>query len=60
MDNLVVGGGLFLGLRSVEVSHLQLNTLKEEFQIRFHPYRGFALGMRLHLVSLVLVIFIHI
>ena len=58
--DLVVGGGLCLGLRSLEVSHLDLNLLKEEFLTRFSPCMGFALTERLHLVSLVLVIIIYI
>ena len=56
----MVGGGLCLGLRSLKVSHLDLNLLKEEFLTGFSPYRGFSLAKRLHLVSLVLVIFIYI
>lgn len=53
----MVGGGLCLCL---EVSHLDLNILKEELLDGFSPYRGFALVVRLHVVYLALMIFIHI
>ena len=45
--------------RSLEVSHLDLNLLKEEFLTGFLPYRGFSLVLCLHFVSLVLVMFTH-
>ena len=56
----MVGGGIFLGIIILEVSHLELNVLMEEFLIGFSPYKGFSLDVRLHIMSLVLVIFIHI
>lgn len=58
--DLVVEGGLSPSLISLEVSHLDLNLLKEEFLTGFSPCRGFSLVECLELVSLVLVIFIHV
>ena len=58
--DLVVGESLCLGLRSLEVSHLDLSLLKEEFLTVFSPYRGFVMVEHLQLVSLVLVIFMYI
>lgn len=55
--DLVVGGGLCLRLRSLEVSHLDLNPLKEEALTGFSPCRVSPLAERLHLVFLVLVVF---
>ena len=42
--DLVIGGGLCLGLRSLEVSHLDLNLLKEEFLTEFSRRVGFCPG----------------
>jgi len=58
-DDLVIGGGICKGLKGLGLSHLYLNLLVEELDSIF-PLEGFSLVECLHLVSLILVVFIHL